>query len=400
MRRFLGNMTWQIFSQGVSKIIYLIVFLFLAKRLGASEFGRFSLALGLAYGLAVLMDFGCDPLITRETAQGKPQIFWNALRLKAVMGVAALLTGGILSLILQKKVGNVLWLLSAGLFLQSFTNAFNATLRGLGRMAMEASVNLWQKAALAGLIFLGVALSPTAERASLAFFLSHILSCAYVLGLIRFSSLAKIPIRAEPLANLFRIALPLVLAGISWMVYFRLDAILLGLIKSERDLGLYSAAYRLMEGIFLVPGAILLALFPRLSSAASERQKFSEIFRRSFLALSGLGLAAALVGFFSGPALIGRILGEEYKAAGSILQGLIWVCIFVFPGHLVTQSLVALGRERLSSFLSFLSALFGLVAYLILIPPFGIGGAVAGTLITECFVTLLFWRSVIQELKR
>ena len=62
-------------------------------------------------------------------------------------------------------------------------------------------------------------------------------------------------------------------------VLFRIDTIMLGVLASEREVGLYSVAFNLMEGTFFIPTIVMAAIFPRLSQV----KHFSAYFRKGVL---------------------------------------------------------------------------------------------------------------------
>ena len=66
---------------------------------------------------------------------------------------------------------------------------------------------------------------------------------------------------------LTRLALPLGGALILNYLYFRLDILLLSWMKGEEEVGLYGLGYRVIEALIVLPGFLMLALFPRSPEA-------------------------------------------------------------------------------------------------------------------------------------
>ena len=156
----------------------------------------------------------------------------------------------------------------------------------------------------------------------------------------------------------------------------------------EVQAGQYTAAYRLLMLIDLVPTQMIGATHDRILrlgrlSAPAVRTRVRQ------LSIATLGfVAVAWLGVLVGRPIIVLLLGDDYKPAIPMLLCLIPMIVLRTVGMLSSNALVAVGgiRRRLTATLG--GAALGLVAYLILIPRFGWKGAVAGTLISETFLAV------------
>ena len=83
-------------------------------------------------------------------------------------------------------------------------------------------------------------------------------------------------VKRKTWALLLRISLPLGATYIVNYLYFRLDVVLLSILKGEEEVGVYGLAYRVLEGLMVLPAYFMFALFPeiaRLSGAARARRR-------------------------------------------------------------------------------------------------------------------------------
>ena len=106
--------------------------------------------------------------------------------------------------------------------------------------------------------------------------------------------------------------------------YFRIDTIMLGVLASEREVGLYSVAFNLMEGTFFIPTIVMAAIFPGLSQA----KHFSTYFRKGVLLLTLSGIAGGSAVFLLAEWIIHLFFAAEFQSSAEILQ------ILALPFHL------------------------------------------------------------------
>lgn len=168
------------------------------------------------------------------------------------------------------------------------------------------------------------------------------------------------------------------------LFYLKNGIIILGRLKGEEAVGLYSAAYRIVEVGILFPNALALAFFPRISRlVASRKKELARIYPRlvTIAFLLALPLAAA-AGLYPGK-ILGFLFGQDYlqaSAAFSVL-GLSLLLFFInaLPGNIIQSS------PRLASFLPWAGLNTGLniVLNFFLIFRFSLLGAAYAILITE-----------------
>ena len=74
-------------------------------------------------------------------------------------------------------------------------------------------------------------------------------------------------------------ALPLWLATLFSLLYFKGDVVILKAFAGNAEVGAYSAAYKIFEGLMIVPSVVLAATFPPLARAKGdpERQRRWEV---------------------------------------------------------------------------------------------------------------------------
>lgn len=179
--------------------------------------------------------------------------------------------------------------------------------------------------------------------------------------------------------------------SIAISVYVNFDTTMLGWIKGDADVGLYSIAvkiYTIIKGILV---AIYAVSLPRLAGYVGQNAfiEYKQIFSRICNYLS-LILIPTSVGILC---LSNEIMlfmgGRDYIAASFSLQILSVALIFAIYGGLITAVLnITIGKEKENLIATFWGAIINFSLNLFFIPLWGINGAALTTLISELFVFL------------
>jgi O-antigen/teichoic acid export membrane protein len=128
------------------------------------------------------------------------------------------------------------------------------------------------------------------------------------------------------------------------LVHFKVDTLMLSLMKSAEDVGVYGVAYKAHEVLITFPGLFVGLLYPLFSRFASEDPvRLQQIFRRTFDVLLTTALAAALLVFVLAPDLA-ALLGAA--AAVRPMRVLAFALPPVFLGLGLTHLLLAEARQR------------------------------------------------------
>ncbi len=191
------------------------------------------------------------------------------------------------------------------------------------------------------------------------------------------------------------VSLPLMLNHLLQTVFFKIDVLLLDQLKGEAVVGWYSAAYKWIDALLIIPAYSTMALFPLLSRrAANDREGLTRAFVESQRWLVSLALPIALVTTILSELLVQVLAGTEYLPHGSIvLQIMVWFLPLSFVNGLTQYVLIALDRQRWITVSFTIAASFNIVANLIVIPIYGYKGAAVVTIISELVLMLPFrWK--------
>jgi O-antigen/teichoic acid export membrane protein len=175
-------------------------------------------------------------------------------------------------------------------------------------------------------------------------------------------------------------------------VYYYADSVMLGMFRSQREVGLYAAAYVPILGLSLLVTAIRNAYLPSQSEAAARNPRdHARVLRQYGRITMMAALPAAIVGPVLAAPVLGVLYGSEFLDAAIALRLLFVTAGVMFLSSYFGSELLVRGRQR--TYLVGVGAGAGtnLVLNLLLIPSFGPVGAASATLASEGLVCAFVW---------
>ncbi|MBI4520846.1 MAG: flippase [Gemmatimonadetes bacterium] len=388
-RTFVGNTVFA--SVSAASAVFLLALLVVAGRLlGDADYGKFSFALALATVFETFIDFGLKDIATRSVARDRQvayRLMSNTFGLKLVLAIVTLAALVLAARLLRADpdVRLACYLLGLASVLRSYLLTARHLLMGLERFDLDSVVVIGDRILLlvfgAGALWIGtgvvgLAASFVVARA-VAVVLSYGLSASQV-GRFGFSFEWRVWV------DLQRSALPFGAFVIVLYLYNYIDTIMLGVLRGDAETGLYSAAYRIYEGLSSIPAILQAVLAPRLA-----RHFVQDRSRHRWLARLGLMSAVVIAVPTTGVALIAAgpivrlLFGEDYVASAGVFQILALGLLFVFPLFVRHAEAISANAERLLLRTAVIGCLVNVLLNSVLIPLFGMHGAAIATVVGE-----------------
>jgi O-antigen/teichoic acid export membrane protein len=274
--------------------------------------------------------------------------------------------------------------------------------RGLERSEIEAGLHtahrltvavlagyvLWQSASLMALAVALAAPAVIALGASLAIASSMLPNPS--------SAVAKAASDKPQAAHLVpRAALPIGAGVLLSALYFRIDVFFVERFHGLDAVAGYNAVFRVVEGLRLLPSAVLVVAFPLLCRAESTR-----LLQRLCAGLGAAGAALSIATTLGAGPLVDLLYGSRYADAVPVLRVLAWSLPLLFVNYALTSQVIAWGGQRAYMWTAAAALGVNLVANQLLVPTLAGAGAAWATLVTElavsagCLVALSgVWRS-------
>jgi O-antigen/teichoic acid export membrane protein len=414
VRRVAKNSVTPLFAQLFGKALDFGFALFSLRLLGPEGNGRYTIATTTWLILATLTDFGLETLVTREVASDRSfensnRHFWTMLftrfGLAAVAFPVALLWVGAFSLTgnMAQDTAWAIGLFVIGFLPGSISSSMTALFRGYEKYEYLAAIQIMTAiirvplglgALLAGWGVVGLAASSV---------LVNFISAA-ALGLLFRREIIKPRLKGafdfKLARTLLSLSFPLVLNGILTNVLFKSDALLLGALRSDTEVGLYNSAYKFIDAVLIIPSAFTLALFPVLASYAnSSRPELKRAFVEGLRLLLIIGLPISAGTAFVAYDLIGALGGAQFLPGGAIcLQILIWFLPFSYVNGLTQYVLIALNKQRLITLAVAAATVANVGLNLLLVGQFGYIASSALTIVSELVMLIPFCGIASREL--
>ncbi len=180
-------------------------------------------------------------------------------------------------------------------------------------------------------------------------------------------------------------------------IYCNSDMTMLGLMKGDYQVGLYSTSVKIYNLVNQVVASIAWVVIPQLSEgfAKKDYKKINKMLRYALSFIVTLGLPC-LVGLnvITKP-IIGTIGGEEYLGACTSLQILTaaLACSFI-GGWISNMMLIPAGRESVCLKSGIISAVVNVMLNLFFIPIWGLNAAAFTTFVAEFIGVIVVARHV------
>jgi O-antigen/teichoic acid export membrane protein len=386
----------------------LLVLLTIAGRfLSVADYGRFQYALALTTIVETLMDLGLSQVTVRAVARDKASavlLFPHVLGLKIVWVAIGLALLGVVTPILRTDpvVIKLCYALGVSSGVRSYLLTARGLLQGLRRFDLEALAVVSDRVVLlvagSAALWAGYGLFGLAA----AFVGSRLVMLGAVQILLR-----RVVTNVWPAfdrlmwRDIQSTALPLGLFMIALNTYTYIDTVILGLMRSDTEVGWYGASYRVYEGLTYAPSILFAVLTPRLSHLFSQdRSAYRRLFRRSLAASVALGVVMGGGAALAAKPIITTLFGSGYVAAALPLQILSGGALFVFGSWILYAAALSTNLDRRLLLTTAIGLSVNVVLNIVLIPRYGISGAAWATVTAEALTVVLLLVQVERRLRQ
>jgi O-antigen/teichoic acid export membrane protein len=369
---------------------------FLFRHLGTKGVGTYVTALSIAAIVAGLSDLGLTALGLRELSVRDPheraRLMSNLLGLRialTALGIAvavAFALGAGYSSVLVAGVA----LAGAGLLLQNVQGTLALSLMSRLRLGLVTATELARQSLLTALTIAFVAIG----AGVLVFIGLAIPVAAFFLVLTAWLVRRDVPLvphfdRGEWRA-LAREVLPYSVAVAIGVIYFRLSVIVVSLTASATQLGYFSASFRVLEVLIVIPGLMVTGVFPIFArSAVDDRARFGYAVSRVFTVSVIVGVGFALALALGARIAIDVIGGHQFTNAVGVLRIQALGLGGTFVSTVWGITLLSLRRNRELLILNVAALVVGTVLVVALSSSYGAEGAALGTAITEVALAVM-----------
>jgi O-antigen/teichoic acid export membrane protein len=398
---FAKNAFWLAFGNIGGRLVRGAIIIYAARVLGAAGWGIFSYGITLVAFLTVFIDIGIDAILTREAAKVKGdlerrvRIISTALYIKLTLLALGVATVLFIAPHLAPLPGLVrlLPLMAAILVFDTLRNFSFAVMRSKERMEYEAMLYIFTNLSIvaSGILFLH--LWPTPASFTLSYATGTLLGLIATTTLLwrefigAFSNFSK-----SLVWEILRAAWPFAISAVLSLLMLNTDVLVIGWFRSAEDVGLYSAAVRIIQLLYIFGGVAALSSLPIFSRFYEEdRARIRPALERILKFGFAFSLPAALGGIVAGPRLIYLFFGGAYSGATLSFQILLLTLAFNFLASILANVVFVHDKQRSLTVYMAIGGILNLTLDFLFIPRFGIVGSAFATLIAQLVADSYLW---------
>jgi O-antigen/teichoic acid export membrane protein len=370
----------------VSRVLGFGGTIWIARQLGTDGYGIYGFAFAVMMYFAAVGDLGMEHLGPREVADRRIPL----ARLASSMVFSRFIASAMIAL-LMAVFGLLAMKRPDGVVLA----IFGLTLLPMGATTRWVHLGLEQTrevsvsrliAELIRVTLLVATVHGPADlvRAPLAHFTGEATAAGFLFVMLRRRGVRLgLRIDGAVIRDMLRRGSPLLLTNLLALVIYNADVVVLGIFRGESEVGLYLAAYTLINFVGVLGNTATLVAIPSLSRLRGSGDRGMELFRTSIAQVVTIGLPVAVGGAMLAPGLIDLLFGAGYAAASPILRLLLLSIPVLLVRSVLQASLIAASRQDRVLHTTAWAATVTLIGDLVLIPIIGMTGAALVTVAAE-----------------
>jgi O-antigen/teichoic acid export membrane protein len=389
------NTIIQIISKIIATILGVVSIGIMTRYLGQIGFGQYTTILTFVSFFAIIADFGLT-LVTVQMISPKGvhenKIFNNIFTFRLISALFFLSLAPIVILFFpyssEIKVGVAIAIFSF-LFIalnQVFVGLFQKKLRmdknSIAEVVSRIVLVLGSIAVFKynyGLM--GIVLA-TVISSGVNFLIHYLFSFSYVKIKLEFD----LKIWKEILEKSWPIAITIFFN----LIYLRADILILSLIKTQAEVGIYGATYKIIDVLITVPFMFVGIILPVLTASwvGKNIDYFKKVIQKCFDFMAIIALPMVVGTYFIADRLMIAVAGNDFYASGQVLKILIIASGVIFIGTVFSHVIIAVNKQKKIIGAYIFTSLSALVAYFIFIPKFSYMGAAWVTIYSEITIAI------------
>jgi O-antigen/teichoic acid export membrane protein len=385
----LRNLAYSTVSSGTAALL-LVLMIVAGRVLGEVEFGKFAFALLLGGIFETTMDFGLHQVTIRAIARDRTRasaLLQHTLAIKLVWAFGTLAALAVTATILRREpdVRMACYLIGGSLVFRSYMLTIRGVLQGLEHFGWDSLVVIADRGLLLAFGIVALVDGGGLRGLAIAFVIARG-SALVIAVLITQTRLGGVGFRYDRQVwrELHATALPLGFFLVVLNLYSYVDGVMLGVLRTDAETGLYAAAYKVYEGFTYAPMAISAVLTPRLSALfASDPARHRVMSRRGVLASAGLAIIVGGAGYVLATPLLVLLFGADYAAATPAFRILCVGLPIVFVIWILHAIAISVDCERLLARTALVGLAVNVGLNLFVIPRYGGSGAALATVVGE-----------------
>ena len=319
------NTAWLSISNFGGRIIKAAIIIYGARVLGAAGYGVFSYAVTLAGFFTLFADPGINAVLIREGAKATPEerrtLYSTTLLMKAVIIVASMLIVITVAPFFSTLPGAKILLPFVALIIvfDSTRGFISSIFNAEEKMEWDAAALLAENIGIVVFGFIFLERSATTLAFTGAYALGAALGAAVAFWLLRKRIRNMLSgASAKRMVVILKTAWPFAITGALGILLTNTDILIISWMRSAAEVGIYSAAIRIVQVLYLVPVIIQLSTLPLFARLAKhDTAKFRVVLERTVSFIFLISIPISLGGAILGTEIMRLVFGSAYAAGGT-----------------------------------------------------------------------------------
>lgn len=397
------NTIIQLIGKVVSTVLGLISLAMMARYLGQDGFGSYTTIINFVSFFAIIADLGLTLVTVQMISQpnvDEKKVLENLFGLRLISIILFLALAPVVAIFLPYdttiKIG--ILIAAASFLFPALSQIIIGLLQKKLRMDKAVIAETTSRLILVIGIYFSIKLEQglngilwaTVISAAVNFLISYLLSIKYYF--------LKPAFDFTLWREVTRKSWPLAITIVLNLLYLKTDTLILSLIKSPGEVGLYGAAYRIIDVLTTLPYMFAGIILPILTLSWFEAKKeyFALVLQKSFDLMAIFSIPIIAGTLVLAKPLIVLVAGDEFADSGLILKILIFALASIFLGCMFSHAVIAIDRQKEMIRYYIFVSLSAIILYLIFIPKFSYFGAASITIYSEVMIAFfsayVVWR--------
>lgn len=397
-RKYFKNTGWMFFGQMFSLLVSFFIGAWLVRYLGPENYGVISYVLAFSGIFSFIANLGIDGILNRELVvypEKRDELMGTAFRLKLIGGFLSFFLTVVIAFVYESS-----WLTRGLISLYSLAFVIQAiNIISIFFQAQVLSKNNVRAVLMATIIssvlkIILILLGKGIVWLTLIYLIDTALQgFGYILSYRRYKlKIINWRYNKELAKKIISNSWFLMLSSASIYIYTRIGQVIIRQILDERAVGLYSAATKLSEIWYFIPGIICASLFPAIiNSKKTNQDLYYSRLKRMYVLIFTLSLMIAMAVSVLAKTIVNFLFGADYLESVLTLRIYAWSTIGLFLGMVSGYYLLAENYIKIYFFSTFFVATLNVLLNILLIPRLGINGAAIATVISYSFLFLALW---------
>ena len=366
-------------------LLSMIVSVCLARFLLPSDYGAYKFILSIFGVVAIFSLPGMNTAMAQSISRGFDSSFKKGIKERfkySFLGSVALI---FVTLYLYKTLPSNFWVYFIFLsiifpFFYSFE--FNSYFIGKEKFKLLAKYSIIKLSVYSGSVLIALFLFKNLFWILFA----HIFSISLICFLVSYKQIKKVKGEKQD-KDVIPYGKKLTLINIIPLVSGQIDKIMLPYFLGLEGLAIYSVALLVPEGIKNSLKSFIGIAFPRLTKV--ETKTGLKLIRKNLFPVLVILISYIILGWFLLPYFIKYLIGGIYLESISYAQILLLYIPFALFSLLFCNFLLAKKKNKQIFYYNLLSSSLRIILFVVLIPLFGVWGAVIGKILAEGFSMIL-----------